>query len=132
MATGNIPYLVPRKWITSVSFSFLIVIFMTGLAGALRVPALSVYLHDEVTQDPLLIGLFYSVNSLMAMVLSQIVAHYSDRYTNRKLIITLSCVMQLLGCLLFSFNRDYYILLIVGTLIVGLGSSATSQFFALS
>lgn len=105
---------------------------MTGLAGVLRVPALSVYLHDEVTQDPLLIGLFYSVNSLMAMVLSQIVAHYSDRYTNRKLIITLSCVMQLLGCLLFSFNRDYYILLIVGTLIVGLGSSATSQVFALS
>ncbi|WP_081618456.1 sugar efflux transporter [Actinobacillus capsulatus] len=123
---------IQRGLLRSASFAFLIVIFMTGLAGALRVPALSVFLHDEVTNNPFMIGIFYSVNSLMAMVLSQIVAHYSDLYTNRKWIITLSCVMQLSGCLLFAFNRDYYTLLIVGTLIIGLGSSATSQVFALS
>lgn len=121
-----------RHFLSSASVAFLIVIFMTGLAGALRIPALTVYLHNEVTNDPMLIGVFYSVNSLVSMVLSQIVAHYSDRYPNRKLIISLSCVMQLLGCLLFAFNRDYYVLLIVGTLLVGLGSSATSQLFALS
>ncbi|KAE9539325.1 sugar transporter [Ursidibacter maritimus] len=95
-------------------------------------PALTVYLHKEVTSDPMMVGLFYSVNSLVSMVLSQIVAHYSDRYPNRKLIIALSCVMQMFGCLLFAFNRDYYVLLILGTLILGLGSSASSQLFALS
>lgn len=126
------PNLISRRLLTSASFAFLVVIFMTGLAGALRVPALSVFLHSEVTADPLMVGVFYSVNSLMAMVLSQIVAHYSDRYPNRKGIIMISCLMQVFGCLLFAFNRDYYILLIVGTLILGLGSSATSQLFALA
>lgn len=126
------PNLISRRLLTSASFAFLVVIFMTGLAGALRVPALSVFLHSEVTSDPLMVGVFYSVNSLMAMVLSQIVAHYSDRYPNRKGIIMISCLMQVFGCLLFAFNRDYYILLIVGTLILGLGSSATSQLFALA
>lgn len=126
------PIVAHRRLLGSASLAFLIVIFMTGLAGALRVPTLSVYLHNEVTDDPFMIGLFYSVNSFMAMALSQIVAHYSDLYTSRKKIVTLSCFMQLSGCLLFAFNRDYYILLIVGTLFIGLGSSLTSQVFALS
>lgn len=121
-----------RRLLSSASAAFLMVIFMTGLAGALRVPALSVFLHQEVTNDPLLVGAFYSINSLVAMVLSQIVAHYSDLYPNRKLIIVLSCILQMAGCLLFAFNRDYYVLLIVGTLIFGLGSSVGSQVFALS
>ena len=123
---------ISRRLLSSASAAFLIVIFMTGLAGALRIPALTVYLHKEVTSDPMMVGLFYSINSLVSMILSQIVAHYSDRYPNRKLIIALSCVMQMFGCLLFAFNRDYYILLILGTLILGLGSSASSQLFALS
>ncbi|QIM63007.1 sugar transporter [Pasteurellaceae bacterium Orientalotternb1] len=123
---------ISRKLLTSASAAFLMVIFMTGLASALRIPALTVYLHKEVTNDPLMVGLFYSINSLGAMVLSQIVAHYSDRYPNRKRIIAISCVMQMLGCLLFAFNRNYYLLLILGTLIFGLGSSAGSQLFALS
>lgn len=124
--------LVSRRWLNSASVAFLIVIFMTGLSGALRIPALSVYLHQEVTPDPIMVGWFYSINSLVSMILSQIVAHYSDRYPNRKQIIAVSCLMQLFGSLLFAFNRDYYTLLIVGTLIMGLGSSATSQLFALS
>ncbi|MGY4674669.1 sugar efflux transporter [Ursidibacter arcticus] len=123
---------ISRRLLSSASAAFLIVIFMTGLAGALRIPALTVYLHKEVTSDPMMVGLFYSINSLVSMILSQIVAHYSDRYPNRKLIIALSCVMQMFGCLLFAFNRDYYVLLILGTLILGLGSSASSQLFALS
>ena len=121
-----------RRLLTSASVAFLIVIFMTGLAGALRIPALTVYLHEEVTNDPMMIGLFYSINSLMAMVLSQVIAHYSDRYPNRRKIIALSCVMQVIGCLLFAFNRDYYLLLTLGTLVFGLGSSVSSQLFALS
>lgn len=121
-----------RRLITSASVAFLVVIFMSGLSGALRIPALTVYLHNEVTPDPIMVGWFYSINSLVSMILSQIVAHYSDRYPNRKRIIALSCLMQLFGSLLFAFNRDYYTLLIFGTLIMGLGSSATSQLFALA
>lgn len=109
---------------------FFILVFITGFAGALRLPTLSPFLYNEVTDDPLKVGVFYSVNSLIAMALSQVVAHYSDRYPNRKQIIMFSCFMQILGCLLFAFNRDYYLLLTLGTLIVGLGASATSQIFA--
>lgn len=123
---------ISRRLLTSASAAFLFVIFMTGLAGALRLPALTVYLHQEVTNDPIMVGVFYSVNSIMSMVLSQIVAHYSDRYPNRKGIILVSCVMQVAGCSLFAFNRDYYVLLLLGTLILGLGSSLTSQLFALA
>lgn len=121
-----------RRLIYSASAAFLLVIFMTGLAGALHLPALSIFLHQEVTSDPILVGVFYSVNSIMAMVLSQIVAYYSDHYPHRKAIIAISYAMQSFGCLLFAFNRDYYVLLILGTLILGLGSSATSQLFALA
>lgn len=123
---------ISRRLLTSASAAFLMVIFMTGLASALRIPALSVYLHKEVTADPLLVGVFYSVNSLVSMIISQIIAHYSDRYPNRKAIIAISCLMQVIGCLLFAFNRDYYVLLLLGTLVFGIGSAAGSQLFALS
>lgn len=130
MVTFNPTEQSDRNLLRSASAAFLIVIFMTGLAGALRIPVLSVYLHQEVTPDPMMVGYFYSINSLVSMILSQIVAHYSDRYPNRKRIIAISCLMQLFGSLLFAFNRDYYTLLILGTLIMGLGSAATSQLFA--
>lgn len=117
---------------TPVTLAFFGAIFITGLISAFRTPTLTIYLHNEVTNDPMMIGLFYSINSFGAMVLSQIVAYYSDRYLNRIKVIAFSCIMQMFGCLLFALNRDYYLLLIIGTLLFGLGASASAQIFSLA
>ncbi|MGL5037557.1 MAG: MFS transporter, partial [Aeromonas sp.] len=45
-----------------IALSFLAVTFMTGVAVALQVPTLSLFLSEEVQVRPFLVGLFYTIN----------------------------------------------------------------------
>lgn len=54
-----------------VSLSFLAVTFMTGVAVALQVPTLSLFLAEEVQVRPFLVGLFYTVNAVIGILISQ-------------------------------------------------------------
>ena len=42
------------------------------------------------------------------------------------------CLIAVLGCLIFAYSRNYYVLIIIGTTLLGLGSSANPQSFALA
>ena len=114
------------------SLAFLVVAFISGLAGALQTPTLSLFLTSEVQVRPFMVGLFFTFNAVIGILVSQLLARYSDRKGDRKTLILYCCLLGALASLLFAWNRNYFVLLLTGVLLSSFGSSATSQMFALA
>ncbi|MBK5073046.1 sugar efflux transporter [Budviciaceae bacterium CWB-B4] len=114
------------------SLAFLFIAFLTGIAGALQTPTLSLFLTTEVQTRPVLVGLFYTGSAIIGIIISQMIASYSDKSGDRKMLIIRCCLFGALGCILYAFNRNYFLLLTVGVVLSTFGSTATPQLFALA
>ncbi|WP_246201637.1 sugar efflux transporter [Budvicia diplopodorum] len=121
-----------RKMADVTSLAFLFIAFLTGMASALQTPTLSLFLTTEVQTRPFLVGLFYTSSAIIGIVISQIIASYSDRSGDRKKLIIQCCLIGALGCILYAFNRNYFVLLTIGVVFLTFGSTATPQLFALA
>lgn len=112
--------------------AFLVTTFIIGIAGALQSPTLSRFLTDEVNVDPILVGLFYSINAIASIVGSFLLAKYSDKKGDRRLIVIFCCLMGVFNSLVFAFSRHYVFLITLGVLFAALSSAAMPQIFALA
>lgn len=115
-----------------IAFNFLLIAFLTGIASAFQTPTLSLFLSQEINASPFFVGLFYSANAIIGIILSQILAKYSDRHDDRRKTMIYCCLIAVAGCLLFAYNRNYYALILLGTTLLGLGSASNPQSFALA
>lgn len=114
------------------SSAFLVIAFLTGIAGALQLPTLSLFLSTEVKVNPLMVGLYYTGSAVIGIVVSQMLATRSDKQGDRKRLILYCCILGALGCVLYAWNRNYFILLIIGVILSSFGSTANPQLFALA
>lgn len=121
-----------RFLINPTYISFLLVTFLAGIAGALQSPTLSLFLTSEVKVRPLWVGLFYTVNALVGIVVSFLLAQRSDRQGDRRQLIILCCVMAIANSVLFAFIRHYVVLISVGVFLAALANTAMPQIFALA
>ncbi|SQC91206.1 Sugar efflux transporter B [Cedecea neteri] len=128
----NAPVTAARKPLDFTSTAFLIVAFLTGIAGALQTPTLSLFLTDEVHVRPALVGFFFTGSAVIGILVSQFLAGRSDRKGDRKTLIFACCLLGAMGCVLFAWNRNYFILLFVGVFLSSFGSTANPQMFALA
>ncbi|MFB2711276.1 MFS transporter [Aeromonas veronii] len=115
-----------------VSLSFLAVTFMTGVAVALQVPTLSLFLAEEVQVRPFLVGLFYTINAVVGILVSQWLGHRSDNKGDRKRLILRCCFAGVALSLLFAWNRNYWLLASLGVMLAALAATASPQLFALA
>ncbi|MDO4625835.1 MAG: MFS transporter [Pasteurellaceae bacterium] len=122
----------PQKPANVVAFAFLLIAFLTGIASSFQIPTLSLFLEQEIHVKPIFVGLFYTINAVIGIGISQLVAFYSDRQPDRRKIMVLCCLVAVLGCLIFAFSRSYILLILFGTTMLGFGSSANPQSFALA
>ncbi|HCX4232305.1 TPA: sugar efflux transporter SetB [Escherichia coli] len=114
------------------SMAFLIVAFLTGIAGALQTPTLSIFLTDEVHARPAMVGFFFTGSAVIGILVSQFLAGRSDKRGDRKSLIVFCCLLGVLACTLFAWNRNYFVLLFVGVFLSSFGSTANPQMFALA
>ena len=68
---------------------------------------------------------------MIGILVSQFLAGRSDKKGDRKNLIVF-CVLGMLACVLFAWNRNYFILLFVGVFLSSFGSTANPQMFALA
>ena len=61
------------------STAFLIVAFLTGIAGALQTYTLSLFLTNEVHARPAMVGFFFTGSAIIGILVSQFLAGRSDR-----------------------------------------------------
>ncbi|EFE4983311.1 sugar efflux transporter SetB, partial [Shigella flexneri] len=128
----NSPAVSSAKSFDLTSTAFLIVAFLTGIAGALQTPTLSIFLTDEVHARPAMVGFFFTGSAVIGILVSQFLAGRSDKRGDRKSLIVFCCLLGVLACTLFAWNRNYFVLLFVGVLLSSFGSTANPQMFALA
>lgn len=128
----NSPAVSSAKSFDLTSTAFLIVAFLTGIAGALQTPTLSIFLTDEVHARPAMVGFFFTGSAVIGILVSQFPAGRSDKRGDRKSLIVFCCLLGVLACTLFAWNRNYFVLLFVGVFLSSFGSTANPQMFALA
>lgn len=126
------PAVTSAKSFDLTSTAFLIVAFLTGIAGALQTPTLSIFLTDEVHARPAMVGFFFTGSAVIGILVSQFLAGRSDKRGDRKSLIVFCCLLGVLACTLFAWNRNYFVLLFVGVFLSSFGSTANPQMFALA
>ncbi|ENC18349.1 sugar efflux transporter SetB [Escherichia coli] len=128
----NSPAVSSAKSFDLTSTAFLIVAFLTGIAGALQTPTLSIFLTDEVHARPAMVGFFFTGSAVIGILVSQFLAGRSDKRGDRKSLIVFCCLLGVLACTLFAWNRNYFVLLFVGVFLSSFGSTANPQMFVLA
>ncbi|EFE5136265.1 sugar efflux transporter SetB [Escherichia coli] len=128
----NSPAVSSAKSFDLTSTAFLIVAFLTGIAGALQTPTLSIFLTDEVHARPAMVGFFFTGSAVIGILVSQFLAGRSDKRGDRKSLIVFCCLLGVLASTLFAWNRNYFVLLFVGVFLSSFGSTANPQMFALA
>ncbi len=128
----NSPTVTSAKSFDLTSTAFLIVAFLTGIACALQTPTLSIFLTDEVHARPAMVGFFFTGSAVIGILVSQFLAGRSDKRGDRKSLIVFCCLLGVLACTLFAWNRNYFVLLFVGVFLSSFGSTANPQMFALA
>ncbi|HIA6600501.1 TPA: sugar efflux transporter SetB [Escherichia coli] len=128
----NSPAVSSAKSFDLTSTAFLIVAFLTGIAGALQTPTLSIFLTDEEHARPAMVGFFFTGSAVIGILVSQFLAGRSDKRGDRKSLIVFCCLLGVLACTLFAWNRNYFVLLFVGVFLSSFGSTANPQMFALA
>ena len=116
----------------SVPFVFAVIAFFAGLAGAFQIPTLSLFLSTELKTAPAAIGLFYMVNAAVGIGIGFGLAAFSDRLRVRRHLLMLCYLMAVFNCLLFAFNRQYWVLLFIGSFLAAVANAAMPQLFALA
>ena len=74
----NTPVAATPKAFDLTSSAFLLVAFLTGIAGALQTPTLSLFLTDEVHARPGMVG-FFTGSAVIGILVSQFLAGRSDK-----------------------------------------------------
>ncbi|MGL4250106.1 MAG: MFS transporter [Aeromonas sp.] len=120
------------KRLDPISLSFLAVAFITGVAVALLVPTLSLFLAEEVQVRPFQVGLFYTINAAVGIPVSQWLGHRSDSKGDRKRLILRCCFAGVAFSLLLAWNRNYWLLASLGAMLAALAATASPQLFALA
>jgi SET family sugar efflux transporter-like MFS transporter len=115
-----------------IRLTFLVIAFFSGIAGALQIPTLSLFLSREVHVTSLWIGLFYVVNAAVGVVVSFLLAKKSDRQGDRRNLILTCYLLATINCLLFAFSRHYLTLITAGVLLTAIANTAMPQLFALA
>ncbi|MDD8142877.1 sugar efflux transporter SetB [Escherichia coli] len=128
----NSPAVSSAKSFDLTSTAFLIVAFLTGIASTLQTPTLSIFLTDEVHARPAMVGFFFTGSAVIGILVSQFLAGRSDKRGDRKSLIVFCCLLGVLACTLFAWNRNYFVLLFVGVFLSSFGSTANPQMFALA
>lgn len=78
-----------------------------------------------------MVGPFYTGRDVIGILVSQVLAAHSDKHGHRN-ILTFTCrLLRALGCILFTYDRKYYLLLGLGVFLTSFGSTAKPQLFAL-
>lgn len=103
----NSPAVTSAKSFDLTSTAFLIVAFLTGIAGALQTPTLSIFLTDEVHARPAMVGFFFTGSAVIGILVSQFLAGRSDKRGDRKSLIVFCCLLGVLACTLFAWNRKF-------------------------
>ncbi|HFQ5220463.1 TPA: sugar efflux transporter [Vibrio vulnificus] len=110
---------------------FVITATIIGLCGAFFYPLTSLFLVEQLNASPMMLSLYMVVAVISSVSVSQVIADKSDRGWQRKTILLISVSCQLVTVFSFIFIREYWIAIVVVSLLGSISGAAFGQLFAL-
>lgn len=108
----------------------LVATFSLGMAFSFVVPFMSMWGTQHVGMRPFTFGVFMTATSLSAILVSTILARWSDTHLPRKAMLLLGSCGGMLGYCGYAFVRDPLLLIGIGCTMLALASVCFSQLFA--
>ncbi len=105
-------------------------VVLIGIGVSVVRPYLSLFGTDVIHMNPAQLGIFMCLNALGGIVFSTWMGKMSDARTPKKDIMLVAAACSGLGYLSFLVLHNYLVLLVVSTLLLGLGAAAFPQLFA--
>jgi SET family sugar efflux transporter-like MFS transporter len=107
-----------------------VVFLATGLATALAMPFLTLFLTKEVHAGPIEVSVFLVALPVCGIAASSVMGRLSDGRFERRHILLLAALTSAVGSGLAAFLRNYWVLLVVGCTLLALGRAVMPQAFA--
>jgi Arabinose efflux permease len=104
--------------------------FALGMASSFVVPFLSMWGTLHVGMSPVMFGTFMTITSVSAIVLSTLLARWSDSHVPRRTMLVIGSLCGMLGYAGYAFLTDVIALILCGSLLVGTATVNFSQLFA--
>ncbi|WP_288432360.1 sugar efflux transporter [uncultured Deinococcus sp.] len=105
-------------------------VFLLGFGLSLANPFMALFGVNEVHMTPLQLGIFLTLNAVASVLISTLLARFSDRLPNRKPLVLLTLGAGATAYLLLSSLRSYPAILIAGMVFLGTGAAAFPQLFS--
>ena len=103
---------------------------LLGLAFSFVAPFYSMFGTLEVGMSNWTFGVFMTITSVSGIVISTILARWSDTRFSRKSILLWGCAFGTAGYVGYAYIRDVFWLTVVGSVALGISSITFSQLFA--
>jgi SET family sugar efflux transporter-like MFS transporter len=107
-----------------------LVFLCVGLASAMAIPFLTLFLTDAVQASPLQVTAFLIAAPLSGVSVSLVMARWSDRLPSRRGLIIATALIGAGGALVTATVRDYWILLALTVTATAAASALVPQVFA--
>lgn len=105
---------------------------MVGLVSALILPTFSLFLQDEISARPMLIGLPFGGMAIASIFYNFVIGSWSDKVADRRPLISSLCVLGAISCLVFAYFRHYWLVASVAIFVFSLAMVSFSQMLAYS
>jgi SET family sugar efflux transporter-like MFS transporter len=105
---------------------------MLGVAMSFTAPYLSLFGVERAGMTPFRLGLFMTLIAASGVLASTLAGRWSDASGRHRPLLLASLAAATLGYLCLCVVRDYRLLLVVGIVFIGAGSSAISLVFSFS
>jgi SET family sugar efflux transporter-like MFS transporter len=104
--------------------------FVLGLTGAFIAPFGSLWATEQVGMSARTLGAFMTINSLSAIVISTLVARWSDTHVARRSLLLLGSLAGALGTIGYAQVASPLLLTLIGSSALALASMNFAQLFA--
>ncbi len=111
-------------------YIFMLLTFLTGCAPGTYLPLLSLFLTERLHAAPFEVGLYFTAQAVLGIVISQLLARFSDGRLSRVRLVQTGAFFGLLAALALVFVRDYWILLCTAPVCMSVSFVCTPQIFA--
>ncbi len=104
--------------------------FVLGLTSAFIAPFGSLWATQEIGMSAQMLGLFMTINSLSAILVSTFIARWSDSHLPRRSLLVVGACAGALANVGYAFVRDPVLLTLIGSSALALASMNFAQLFA--
>ncbi|RKP51601.1 MFS transporter [Cohnella endophytica] len=103
---------------------------LIGISVSFVMPFNSLFGIDEVGMSNMAFGIFMTISAIANVIISTYIGKISDGRMDRRTVMILCAIAGAIGYACYAYSRNYYVLLVISSLVLGIASSSSSQMFA--